>query len=87
MNATATSLVTIFIACLAGLVSAAEIPEEMTDPSDRATFQWLLERAGAEPEVHHKREQVEWIGFKGESKYTCGLFLDEVTVHGPVLGN
>lgn len=77
MNATATLLFTTSIVCLAGFVSAGEIPKEMTDPSDRATFQWLLERAGAEPEVHDKRGQVEWIGFKGESKYTCGLFLDE----------
>lgn len=49
----------------------------MTDAGDRETFAWLLERAGAEPEIHYKRHRFEWIGFKGESRYTCGLFLDE----------
>jgi len=70
-------LTVIIFSCLIGFLAAGEIPEAMTDPSDRETFQWLLERAGAEPEVHYKRDEVEWIGFKGESKYTCGLFLDE----------
>lgn len=49
----------------------------MTDPDDRATFRWLLRRAGATPEVHRQRDRVEWIGFQGQSRYTCGLFLDE----------
>jgi len=55
----------------------AESLDVMTDPDDRATFQWLLDRVGAEPEIHYRRDQVEWIGFEGESKYTCGLFFDE----------
>lgn len=62
---------------IVGMVAAGEIPKEMTDSSDRATFAWLLERSGAEPEVHYKGNKVEWIGFQGESKYTCGLLLDE----------
>ncbi|MEX1028212.1 MAG: sulfatase [Candidatus Paceibacterota bacterium] len=42
-------------------IPEANIPEEMTDPSDHATFQWLLERANAEPEVHYKNDQIEAI--------------------------
>lgn len=51
-------------ACPSALVSAAEVPNELTDSSDRATFRWLLERVNAEPEVHYKNGRVEWIAFK-----------------------
>jgi len=64
-------------ACLLSGVSSAQIPDEMTDPNDRATLQWLVERSDTEVEVHYRDDRVEWIGFAGESKYTCGLFLDD----------
>lgn len=65
-------------ACSASPISGAEIPEQMTDPSDRATYEWLLERAGKKPHVERKRDgRLEWIGFAEESKYTCSLYLDE----------
>jgi len=57
--------------------SAGRAEEVLTDPSDRETYAWLVQRVGAEPEVHYKRGAVEWLGFKGESKYTCGLFVDD----------
>lgn len=57
---------------------AQNLPEEMTDPADRATYQWLLERAGKQPHVQRSRKgAVQWIGYQGESKYTASLYLDE----------
>jgi len=58
---------------------AAEIPDVLTDEGDRATFRWLLEREGKQPFVqrHRRTNAVEWVGFEGESKYTCSLHLDE----------
>lgn len=64
--------------CVAGPASAAETPDQMTDLSDRATYEWLLKRAGKKPHVQRKRDgSLEWIGFAGESKYTCSLYLNE----------
>lgn len=57
--------------------SVSQAEDVLTDPSDRETYAWLVQRAGAEPETHYKRGEVEWLGFKGESKYTCGLFVDD----------
>ncbi len=59
-------------------ISGSEISDLMTDPSDRATYEWLLERAGKKPHEQRKWDgSMEWIGFAGESKYTCSLYLDE----------
>ena len=49
-----------------------------SDPEDRATYEWLLERSADQPYAHYGRKgELEWIGFEGESKYTCSLYLDE----------
>lgn len=56
--------VVLFCLSLFDTAMAAEWTEAMTDPDDRETFQWLLERADAVPEIHYRRDQVEWIAFK-----------------------
>jgi len=62
---------------VASPVSAADLPAELTDSGDRATFQWLLEREDKQPHVQrNRRGELEWIGFAGENKYTCSLHLD-----------
>jgi len=63
---------------LAATLAAVEIPRELTDERDRATYRWLLQRCDAEPHVERDRKgQLAWIGFEGESKYTCSLTLDD----------
>ena len=69
-----------FTVCLLGsaTLATAELPKELTDQRDRATYAWLLERAGKQPHVERGRDgSVQWIGFAGESKYTCSLYLDD----------
>lgn len=76
-NCLRTFCVLLFFLSVFDSATANELAKVLTDPSDRATFEWLLERAEAEPEIHYRRGRAEWIGFKGESRYTCGLVLDE----------
>jgi len=57
---------------------AGDLSEVMTDPGDRAVYQWLLKRAGKQAHIErNKNGDVQWIGYKGESKYTASLYLDE----------
>lgn len=58
--------------------SAPGIPTDLTDPGDRETFAWLLERQQAKPQVRRSpRGELQWIGLDGESMYHCSLHLDE----------
>jgi len=71
------SVLAVFLTASAA-AAAAEVPAELTDPSDSATYAWLLERAEKQPHVERGRDgSVQWIGFEGESKYACSLYLDE----------
>ncbi len=49
----------------------------MSDPSDRATWSWLLQRFGERETVKMKKGEVSLIGMTNKSPYEVGIMLDE----------
>jgi hypothetical protein len=66
---------------LGGLVDVAAAQataqDLMADRAEYEVYRWLLERAGKQEHVQLKPDgRLDWIGFAGENRYTCGLQLD-----------
>jgi len=75
------ALVTLFSLGLNLADAASEVPEVLTDTSDRETFSWLAEHMGGTPVV--KEGAPTTIVFEGTPDGSCRLTLDE---EGKVVG-
>lgn len=74
-------LITFAAAAFSTAAFAEEAPtsaDYLTEAEDLKTWEWLRRHLGGKSEeLHFKGDRLEWIGLKGESRYTCSLHLDE----------
>lgn len=82
MQRSATYLFALFLLSACG--GGGSSSEVLSDPSDRETWNWLLERSDKKEFVHkNDQDVVDWIGFRGGNEYSASIQVNE---QGQVVG-